>query len=61
MQRRTLLLFTLFVVTAWFYSSFTTEPTRIMAESHKAQAQMLIEAEEALSEPANATSARDQG
>jgi len=61
MQRRTLLLFTLFVVTAWFYSSFTAESTRAMANSHKEQAQMLLEAEEALSETPSAESALDQG
>ena len=61
MQRRTLLLFTLFVVTAWFYSSFTAEPTKIMAKGHKEQAQLLLEAEQSLSQPPSAESVTDRG
>jgi hypothetical protein len=61
MQRRTLLLFTLFVVTAWFYSSFTADSAKVVAENHGNQVQVLLEAENALSEPSSADSALDQG
>jgi hypothetical protein len=61
MQRRTLLLFTLFVVTAWFYSSFTDDSVKVVAESHKDQAQMLRDAEKALSESPKLVTPGDQG
>lgn len=61
MQRRTLLLFTLFVVTAWFYSSVAHESSRIVAKTHQHQVQMLHEAEEALSGGSVDASGTDQG
>jgi hypothetical protein len=61
MQRRTLLLFTLFVVTAWFYSSVAHESSKIVINSHQKQVQMLHEAEEALSGGSVGASGTDQG
>lgn len=50
MQRRTLLLFTLFVLTAWFYSSLAQNSTEHAVQRHQKQMQMLNEADEVLSE-----------
>lgn len=61
MQRRTLLLFGLFVVTAWFYSSVAHESTQATVKKHQKQIQALNEAEKALSNEAGTTSQQDQG
>jgi lipopolysaccharide export system protein LptC len=49
MQRRTLLLFALFVVTAWFYSSLAQNSSETVAQRHQTQYQLLNEADEAFS------------
>lgn len=61
MQRRTLLLFSLFVVTAWFYSSVAHESREVMVKSHQKQAQVLGELEKSLSNDATNASSHDQG
>lgn len=61
MQRRTLLLFTLFVVTAWFYSSVAHESKNVVIKSHQNQVQLLQEAEDALTGGAVDLTATDQG
>jgi hypothetical protein len=55
------LLFTLFVVTAWFYSSVAHESSKIVINTHQQQVQMLHEAEEALSGGSVDASGTDQG
>lgn len=43
MQRRTFLLFGLFVVTAWFYSSVANSGSRVANQNHPEQVQVLHE------------------
>ena len=61
MHRRMLLLFTLFVVTAWFYSSVTNDATGKAVRTHQQQIKMLGEAEKALSGGTRELAAQDQG
>lgn len=61
MQRRTLLLFCLFVVTAWFYSSLAHESAEVVSKTHEKQAQALRDAERSLSNKVETPSERDQG
>lgn len=61
MQRRTLLLFGLFVVTAWFYSSVAQESAEVAIKSHQKQAQALSEVERSLSNEVETASEEDQG
>lgn len=61
MQRRALLLFALFVVTAWFYASVADDSTDAVAERHQKQVQMFEQMEDALSGTAEAAPDNDQG
>ena len=61
MQRRMLLLFTLFVVTAWFYSSMSEVATDSAVKSHQQQIQILGEAENALTGGSEDFLGKDQG
>lgn len=61
MQRRTLLLFALFVVTAWFYASVADDSTEAAVIHHQKQVQMLEQLEEVLSGTAEAAPDQDQG
>jgi hypothetical protein len=61
MQKRTLLLFALFVVTAWFYASLANDSTEIVVDRHQKQVQMLQEAEEVLSGRVQDDAEQDQG
>lgn len=61
MQRRTLLLFALFVVTAWFYASMADDSTEVVVNHHKQQIQMLQKAEEVLSGTAETVPEQDRG
>lgn len=61
MQRRTLLLFSLFVVTAWFYSSVAHESSEVMVKTHQKQAQVLGDLEKSLSNDATTASSQEQG
>ena len=61
MQRRTLLLFALFVVTAWFYASVAHDSTEVVVNRHQKQVQMLQEAEEVLSGTVQDDAEQDQG
>ena len=61
MHRRMLLLFTLFVVTAWFYSSVTHDATENALETHKQQIKMLGEADRALTSGSKDLKGKDQG
>ena len=61
MHRRMLLLFTLFTVTAWFYSSVTHDATDNAIETHKQQIHMLGEAERALTAGSEEQAGTDQG
>lgn len=61
MQRRSLLLFALFVVTAWFYASVADDSSQAVANTHQKQVQMLEKAEQALSGDLEAPAATDQG
>jgi len=56
-----LLLFTLFVVTAWFYSSVTHDATENALETHKQQIKMLGEADRALTSGSKDLKGKDQG
>jgi len=49
MQRRTLLLFALLVVTAWFYASVANDSTEVVVNDHQKKVQMLQQVEEVLS------------
>ena len=44
-----MLLFALFVVTAWFYSSLAKDSTEMVAQKHQEQLQMLTQVERVLS------------
>jgi len=61
MQKRTLLLFALFVVTAWFYASLANDSTEIVVDRHQKQVQMLQEVEEVLSGRVQDDAEQDQG
>lgn len=61
MQRRTLLLFALFVVTAWFYSSMAHNSTDVVVNNHQKQIEMLNRAEDVLSGTEDLAEMRDQG
>lgn len=61
MQRRTLLLFALFVVTAWFYASVADDSTEVVVNRHQKQAQMLQKVEEVLSGTVQDDAEQDQG
>ena len=61
MQRRTLLLFTLFVVTAWFYSSLTQSSTDNAIREHQKQVQMMNQVDEVLSAAQGTSKDKDQG
>lgn len=60
MQRRTLLLFGLFVVTAWFYSSVAQESAEVAIRNHQNQAQALSEVERVVSNDVENVSEEDQ-
>lgn len=61
MHRRMLLLFTLFVVTAWFYSSVTNDATMNALDKHQQQINMLGEAEKAFTDRSEEAKGNDQG
>lgn len=61
MHRRMLLLFTLFVVTAWFYSSVTGNATENVLKPHQQQIHMLGEADKALNKGTEEFKRKDQG
>ncbi len=61
MQRRTLLLFALFVVTAWFYSSVASEGVGVATTTHQKQMQMLEDVENSLSSNHAPEAKDDQG
>jgi hypothetical protein len=61
MQRRTLLLFSLFVVTAWFYSSVAQTSAEAAVNNHTKQAQVLSDVENMLSNEAESGSEQDEG
>ena len=61
MHRRTLLLFTLFVVTAWFYTSVTSEATAHAGTAHQHQTQMLSDAENGMSRGSTDPAEEDRG
>lgn len=61
MQRRTMLLFALFVVTAWFYSSLAKDSTEMVAQKHQEQLQMLNQVERVLSGTEESEADQDQG
>lgn len=61
MQRRTLLLFGLFVVTAWFYSSVAHETSEVATKSHQKQVQVLDDLEKALSNEVETSEDPGQG
>lgn len=60
MQRRTLLLFALFVVTAWFYASVADDSTEVVVNRHQKQVQMLQKVEEVLSGTVQVDEEQDQ-
>ncbi len=61
MQRRTLLLFALFVVTAWFYSSMAQKSTAVVAQKQQEQIQTLHQTEPVLSGAGESEAEQDQG
>lgn len=61
MHRRTLLLFALFVVTAWFYSSVADDSSSPIVRTHQKQVQALNEVEKAFSTSVESESGQDQG
>lgn len=61
MHRRTLLLFALFVVTAWFYSSVADDSTGVVSMTHQKQMQLLQEAENAFSSNHESQAEEDKG
>lgn len=61
MQRRTLLLFALFVVTAWFYASFVERSGEAVIQRQQKQIQMLNQADQMLSGTEHPEADLDQG
>ncbi len=61
MQRRTLLLVTMFVVTAWFYASVADDSAAEVVDNHQKQAQALEQVEEMLSSNADTAEKPDSG
>lgn len=49
MQRRTLLLFALFVITAWFYASLADDSAAVAVNTHQKQVQALQQVERTMS------------
>lgn len=61
MHRRTLLLFALFVVTAWFYSSVADDSSGVVSMTHQKQMKLLQEVENSFSSNHESQTEDDQG
>lgn len=61
MERRILLLFTLLVVTGWFYTSMAWQPGGAMVQNHQQQVDTLNELEEVPESPADQARQEDEG
>lgn len=61
MHRRTLLFFTLFVVTAWFYAGVTDESTQSTTATRQQSVQMFHEVEEQYTDGSAESAGKDRG